>query len=133
LWLAWPPVAVVVLAAGLAGSVLSWRWAVDSQVAAIMTNRLLLGDGPGGRRPLPDWVVPPEGPWPATTAQHLAHWAIFLGTRDGDPPRASQEISALLERALHVSPLNPTARLALAQLERRETGGAKLSRSLGLR
>ncbi|HZW31954.1 MAG TPA: hypothetical protein VFF52_14685 [Isosphaeraceae bacterium] len=131
-WLAWPPVAVVVLIAGLAGCVLSWSWAIDSQSAAIMTNRLLLPQGPDRRRPLPDWVIPPEGAWLTTTAQHLAHWAVFLSDGDGDPRRAGPEISSLLERALQVSPLNPTARLALAQLERRENSGVKPSRSLGL-
>jgi hypothetical protein len=135
LWLTWPPVAVAVLVAGLTGIVLSWRWAADAQSAAIMTHRLLLPDGSGRRRPLPDWVVPPEGTWLTTTAGHLAHWAIFLGGDggvSGDPGRTPEEIASMLERALQVSPLNPTARLALAQLEQRPGGGAKPSRSLGL-
>ena len=51
--------------------------------------------------------------------------------RTGKGPFAS-EIAALLERALQVSPINPTARLALAQLEPPGSSTTVSIRSLGL-
>jgi tetratricopeptide (TPR) repeat protein len=125
-------VAVSVLVAGLAGCVLSWRWAVDSSSAAILTDRLIVTDGPGPRQPLPETVVPPEGRWVSTTAQHLAHWAVWLSAVEAGEPRSAPDVAPLLIRALHVSPLNPTARLALAQLEQRAGTATRSSRSLGL-
>ena len=58
--------------------VLSWWWACDSYSAAIMTDRLMTADRSAQRRPLPESVAPPDGTWMRSTAQHLAHWAIFL-------------------------------------------------------
>jgi hypothetical protein len=132
IWLAWPPVAVLVLLTGAASSVLSWWWAADSSSAAIVTQRLILADGPGLRKPLPDSVVPPEGPWVATTAQHLAHWAIFVGEVAGDRARSEPEVRSLLMRALHISPLHPAARVALAQLEPGRGAAPRSVRGLGL-
>jgi len=131
-WLAGPPAAVLVLAAGLAGCVLSWWWACDSYSASIMTERLLVTDLSAGRRPLPESVAPPDGTWTRSTAQHLAHWAIFLGRFQGDGDRSPREIATLLERALEVSPINPTARLAMAQLEPSGGGTTVSIRSVGM-
>jgi len=131
-WLAGPPLAVLVLAAGLAGCVLSWWWACDSYSASIMTGRLLTTDRSAQRRPLPESIGPPDGTWTRSTAQHLAHWAIFLSRFEGETNHSPQEISALLERALQVSPINPTARLALAQLEPPGSSRTVSVRSLGL-
>src|SRR5262249_43614447 len=64
--------------------------------------------------------------------QHLAHWAIYLSRFDGERGRPIDEIALLLERALEVSPLNPTARLAYAQLQPPGPGSAISIRSLGL-
>jgi len=131
-WLAGPPAAVLVLAAGLAGCVLSWWWACDSYSASIMTDRLLTTDRAAQRRPLPESVVPPSGTWTRSTAQHLAHWAIYLSRFHGERDHSPSEVPALLERALQVSPINPTARLAAAQVEPRGTGTTVSIRSLGL-
>ena len=50
----------------------------DSYSAAIMTGRLMAADRTARRRPLPESVAPPDGTWTRSTAQHLAHWAIFM-------------------------------------------------------
>jgi hypothetical protein len=97
-----------------------------------MTQRLIMADGPGRRKPLPDSIVPPEGRWVRTTAQHLAHWAVYLGAVEGPDSRSAPEVSSLLMRALEVAPLNPTARLLLAQFEQRAGGTPGSIRSLGL-
>jgi len=131
-WLAGPPAAALVLVAGLAGCVLSWWWACDSYSASIMTERLVTTDRSAQRRPLPESVVPPSGTWTRSTAQHLAHWAIFLSRFEAEKDDSPAEIHALLERALQVSPINPTARLAVAQLEGRGTKTTVSIRSLGL-
>jgi tetratricopeptide (TPR) repeat protein len=131
-WLAGPALAMGVLVVGLAGCVLSWWWASDSYAAAFMTHRLLALDSSNRRRPLPDSVVPPDGRWVSTTAQHLAHWAVFLRGTEGDETRAAPEIASLLVRAQEASPLNPTARLALAQLNPAAKGATRSIRGLGL-
>jgi tetratricopeptide (TPR) repeat protein len=131
-WLAGPPAALLVMAAGLAGCVLSWWWACDSYCASIMTSRLLLTDRSAQRRPLSESVGPPEGTWARSTAQHLAHWAIYLSRIQGEGDHRTDEIAALLERALQVSPLDPTARLAMAQLEAAGSGKTVSIRTLGL-
>jgi tetratricopeptide (TPR) repeat protein len=96
-----------------------------------MTDRLILSDGPGWHRPLPESVGPPSGRWMGTTAQHLAHWAIFLSVAAESDASSAEDIAALLEKALEASPLNPSARLAMAQLEARRGGKAGSIRSLG--
>jgi len=131
-WLAGPPAALLVVVAGLAGCVMSWLWACDSYSASIMTDRLLTTDRSAQRRPLPESVAPPYGTWTRSTAQHLAHWAIFLSRFEGERDYRPEEIPALLGRSLEISPINPTARLAVAQLEPPESGTTVSIRSLGL-
>jgi tetratricopeptide (TPR) repeat protein len=97
-----------------------------------MTDRLLATDRGVQQRPLPESVAPPYGTWTRSTAQHLAHWAIFLSRLEGEKGRSIEEIRALVERALQVSPLNPTARLAAAQLETPGPSTTVSIRSLGL-
>jgi tetratricopeptide (TPR) repeat protein len=123
-WLAGPPVVLFICAVGLVGSVLSWRWAGDSYTAAIMTDRLMLAGQSSQRRPLPESIVPPAGSWTMSTAQHLAHWAIFLNRNGAADERANSDVGTLLERALEAAPANPTARLAVAQLEPAGAGAA---------
>ena len=132
LWLAWPPLAAVVLLGGLGTCVLSWFWVVDASSAAIVTQRLMMTEVPGRHRPLPASVVPPDGGWSRTTAQHLAHWAIFLREAEADPNRPVPEVISMLTRALQISPLNPTARLALAQLDPPGSRAPRRSAALGL-
>jgi tetratricopeptide (TPR) repeat protein len=67
-----------------------------------------------------------------STAGHLTHWAIFLARFAGEDNQSPAETAALLERALTASPINPAARLALAQLERAQSTGDVSIRSLGL-
>ncbi len=132
-WLAWPPVAVSVLVMGLGACVLSWIWAVNASSSAIVTQRLLWPDTSPRRKGLPDSVVPPDGRWMTTTSQHVAHWAVFLGGREGDANRPGADVSEMLTRSLQISPLNPTARLALSRLEPASGGrSARPSGSLGL-
>ncbi len=129
-WLAWPPLAVAVLLAGLGACVLSAFWTSDASSAAIVAQRLMAPDGSGQRKALPPSVVLPDGRWLTTTAQHLAHWAIFL--REGGAERPSADVKPILMRALEISPLNPTARLALAQAEPPGGRGPASSRTLVL-
>jgi len=136
-WLAGPPFALFVLLCGSASCVLSVAWAGDSYSASIMTERLLSAKSGGPKRPLPEGVVPPEGTWVRTTAQHLAHWGFYQNALgDSDAGATAPDARALFERALEVSPINPTARLALAQLDQQEGtsvvpfGGLGLSRDV---
>jgi len=132
-WLAGPPIALFVLVCGTASCILSWAWAGDSYSASIMTDRLLSAKTGGPKRPLPDGVVPPDGTWVRTTAQHLAHWAVYNSrSGDADTDTTSSDVRALFERAMQVSPINPTARLALAQLDRQEGASVVTIAKLGL-
>jgi hypothetical protein len=131
-WLAGPPLAIFVLAVGLAGCVLSCLWAGDTYNASVVTDRLMSADRSALSRPLPESVGPPEGNWMSSTAGHLARWAIFLTRYDAGVRPQPEEITALLERALEASPLNREARLAVAQLEPPPYTGAVSLRSLGL-
>jgi tetratricopeptide (TPR) repeat protein len=131
-WVAGPPAAAIVMAVGLATCTLSWLWADDSYSASIMTARLLAANRTGQRAPLPESVAAPSGSWTRSTAQHLAHWAIFLSLSEGGKEPSRGEVSTLMKSALAVSPLNPTARLALAQLEQASDARALSSRGLGL-
>jgi tetratricopeptide (TPR) repeat protein len=131
-WLLGPPVAVFVLAIGLGGGVLSWRWATDAYAVSIMTGRLMSADGRAPRSALAVSVEPPDGTWTNSTAQHLAHWAIFMCRNETGQQPPLREASALLNKALQISPLNPTARLAIAQFEMAEAGEPISQRALGL-
>ncbi len=129
--LAGPPAALLIGLAGMAGCFLSCRWAGDSYAAAIMTDRLLAPDRATQRRPLPPSVTPPGGPWAYSTAQHLAHWAVFLSRNEAADANSRQTVTSLVLRALAASPLNPTVRLIFAQLESAEDGARLSVRSLG--
>jgi tetratricopeptide (TPR) repeat protein len=131
-WLAGPPVALLVLAASFAGFVLSCWWAGDSYNASVMSDRLSSADRSALRRPLPESVGPPKGNWMSSTAGHLAHWAIFLTRYDGGERARPEEVVTLLERALEASPINREARLAFAQLEPPPPAPAISLKSLGL-
>jgi tetratricopeptide (TPR) repeat protein len=85
------------------------------------------------RRPLPGSIVPPAGSWTRSTAQHLAHWAVFLNHNGASDGHTRSEIKALLERALETAPVNATARLTMAELEPAPPAGSTVSvRALGL-
>jgi hypothetical protein len=131
-WLVGPAAALFVVSTGLLGFGLSWSWARDSYMASVVTDRLLTSDRAIQRSPLPESVGPPEGGWMVSTAGHLAHWAIFLARFAGEDNQSPAETAALLERALSASPINPTARLALAQLESVQNTTNVSIRSLGL-
>jgi len=131
-WLAGPPAAAFVLAAGIAGCFLSWRWAGDSYSASIVTDRLLTQDRTARRLPLPESVSPPQGSWIGSTAGHLSRWATYLSHSQAERNISPEETALLSERALQVSPLDREARLALAQLEPLGSTTAVSIRSLGL-
>lgn len=131
-WLALPPVGVVVMGLGLLSCVLGWGWALDASSSAVATGRLLAGDGAGRPRPLPEGIGPPRGRWFGTTAQHLAHWGVYIARATPEERVSTAEAPELLKRALEVSPLNPTARLALAQLEAAGPSASGRIREVGL-
>jgi tetratricopeptide (TPR) repeat protein len=126
-------VAGFVVCVGVVGCLLSWSWGTDSFSAATITNRLISADANARRAPLPESVTPPRGTWLETSAQHLAHWAIYLNHFERAEENSSREtIRDLLGRSLQVSPINPTARLALAQIELAASPTSTSIRGLGL-
>lgn len=129
-WFAVPPAAITALGVGLMACVLSWWWAMDSSNGSLVTRRLLAVDGSARHRPLPETLQPPGGRWIRTTAQHLAHWAIASAAAEPADEQRAPDVVATLTRALDISPLNPTARLAMSQLE--GTGGEGQGRIRGL-
>ncbi len=131
-WLALPPVGVVALAIGVISCVLSWWWTLDASNSSVVTQRLLTADGSARRRRLPENLERPGGRWIKTTAQHLAHWAIYTAGVEQDERHSATEAPSILTQALEVSPLNPTARLAMSQLEGTGGDGSGRIRGLGL-
>ena len=131
-WIAGPPATAFVLAIGLAGGILSWWWTADSYSVGIMTRVLMAADRRPQRGPLPESIGPPDGTWARSTAQHLAQWAIFMTLTEPGKASTPEDALALASRALEVSPLNPTARLALAQLDQNENGATISPRGLGM-
>ena len=131
-WLGALPALAFVLSIGSAGTILSWRWAGDSYAASQMTARLFAAERAGQRAPLPDSVVPSSGTWTHSTAQHLAHWAVYMSTSELGKETTSREVKDLLDRALQISPLNPSARLALAQIDTPLDSPTIRHRTLGL-
>jgi tetratricopeptide (TPR) repeat protein len=131
LWLVWPPLAIATLLVGGLTCYLSWAWVADSYAAMLIAERLAPVDPMARRTALPDSLAPPSGSWTRTTAQHLAHWALYLEGaqrgKDAPPP----DIQGLLVTAVQVSPINATARLARARLESGRSEAAAAS-GLGL-
>ena len=127
-----PVLVVFILASGILGCSLAWRWVGDSYIAAVATDRLLMTDRSSQRRPLPDSVRPPEGSWMVSTAGHLTRWAIFRNRFAGEDKQSAEETAALLVQALAVSPINAEARLALAQLESDGKANSLSALSVGL-
>ncbi|MGO8900357.1 MAG: hypothetical protein ACLQU5_18710 [Isosphaeraceae bacterium] len=132
LWLVWPPTALLVIGMGIVGSLLSLRWSGDSFNAAVVSQRLLpRSENPGREKPLPESVVPPESSWWQTTPLHLAEWGVYLGRSRTDDDR-TEEGRELVEAAVRISPINPMARLARAQLASRSSKLAGRALDLGL-
>lgn len=131
-WLALPPVGAFALAAGLVACVLSWWWVRDASNASVITTRLQASAGSGRPRPLPKDFTPPGGRWIKTTAQHMAHWGIYVAREEKDEQHPAVQAPSLLTKALEISPLNPMARLAMAQLEEPGRDGTGRIRGLGL-
>ena len=116
IWLALPP-ALLLLGICTLGLVLSMSWARESYNASVVTHRLLTrsSNGRTSSKPLPEHVVPPALSWWQTTPLHLAEWGVYLG-RSASADEQTVEPQELLEGAIRISPINPTARLAHAQL-----------------
>lgn len=132
IWLAWPPAALLVLVMGVIGSLLSVRWASDSYNASVVNQRLIARTMSSEKeKPLPESVAPPDSSWWQTTALHLAQWGIYL-SRAGSAEDRTEEARDLLEAAIRISPINPTARLARAQLGSQSTESTRLAWNLGL-
>jgi tetratricopeptide (TPR) repeat protein len=131
-WLAWPPAALLVLALGVGGSVLAVRWSGESYNATLVHQRLLARQLGGGRvKPLPEGVAPPPPSWWVTTPRHLAQWGGYLD-RPAEGERTTEEADALIDAAIRISPLHPTARLARARRARGSAEPGDLARDLGL-
>ena len=113
-WLALPPVGAFMLGTGLLACVLSWWWAGDASTSAVVTQRVLAADETARHAPLPPGLSPTGGGWIKGTSQHLSHWAIVTAATEDDAKGRPSKASELLTRALEISPLNPTARLAIA-------------------
>ena len=119
-----PPLARVAAGHGLGplcggGRVrLSWKWGGESFSASMMTNRLILADASSAAQTASGVGCTASRNLDRNRRQqHLAHWAIYLNRferKKDDPARgyATFWIGRLKSRRL-----NPTARLALAQLE----------------
>jgi hypothetical protein len=132
LWLAWPPAALVTLAVGVGGLLLSCRWAGETFDASIVAQNLAARAAAGGKpRPLPESLAPPEPSWWRTTPQHLAQWGVYLGRAGADEDRG-EDARGLLEGAVRIAPIHPTARLARAELGPEADDPASLVRALGL-
>ena len=132
LWLVWPPTALMVIGMGIVGSLLSLRWSGDSFNASVVSQRLLpRSENPGREKPLPESVVPPESSWWQTTPLHLAEWGVYLGRSRTDDDR-TEEGRELVEAAVRISPINPMARLARAQLASKSSKFASRALDLGL-
>ena len=132
LWLAWPPAALLVLAMGIGGLLLTCRWAGETYDASVVAQHLLARTGAAGKpRPLPESMVPPEPSWWRTTPDHLAQWGVYLGRSASEDDRA-EEARRMLEGAVRISPINPTARLAREQLEPEPAEASGPVRALGL-
>ena len=132
LWLVWPPTALLVIGMGIVGSLLSLRWSGDSFNASVVSQRLLpRSENPGREKPLPESVVPPESSWWQTTPLHLAEWGVYLGRSRTDDDR-TEEGRELVEAAVRISPINPMARLARAQLASKSSKFAGRALDLGL-
>lgn len=131
-WLAGPAVAAVIVSMGLLGCAFSWCWAYDAYVASIVTDHLISGDRELRHSRLVDSVVPPRDSWMVSTAGHLAQWAIFLSLFGRENDRSTAVTADILKQALTVSPINATARLALAQLRSVENAKDVPIESLGL-
>jgi len=131
-WLVWPPAALLVIGMGIVGSLFSVRWSGDSFNASVVSQRLLARSGNQGRgKSLPESVAPPESSWWHTTPLHLAEWGVYLGrTRMADD--RTEEARDLLESAVRISPINPMARLARAQLVSRSSESTSRALDLGL-
>ncbi len=132
LWLVWPPAALLVIGMGIVGSLLSLGWSSDSWSASVVSQRLLTRSETQGReKPLPESIVPPESSWWKTTPLHLAEWGVYLGRTKRDDDR-TDEGRELVEAAVRISPINPMARLARAQLAAMSSESTSRGLDLGL-
>jgi len=132
LWLVWPPAALLVIGMGIVGSLLSLRWSSDSFNASVVSQRLLTrSENQGREKPLPESVVPPQSSWWKTTPLHLAEWGVYLGRTRTDDDR-TDEGRELVEAAVRISPINPMARLARAQLASKSSKSTSRALDLGL-
>lgn len=132
LWLVWPPTALFVIGMGIVGSLLSLRWSSDSFNASVVSQRLLTrSENQGREKPLPESVVPPQSSWWKTTPLHLAEWGVYLGRTRTDDDR-TDEGRELVEAAVRISPINPMARLARAQLASKSSKLTSRALDLGL-
>ena len=131
-WLVWPPAAILVIGLGIVSSLLCFRWSSESFNASVVSHRLITrSENQGKERPLPESVVPPESSWWQTTPLHLAEWGVYLGrSRTGD--NRTDEGRELVDAAVRISPINPMARLARAQLTAKSSESDGRALALGL-
>ncbi|MFO0910192.1 MAG: hypothetical protein U0794_17925 [Isosphaeraceae bacterium] len=130
LWLAWLPAATLAAGVGTLGCVGSVIWARDGYSAGVVAARLEPAKGKDKTKPLPEGVIPGRPNWWATTGTHLVEWAVYLDRNAADPAQAA-EARTLLDRAVEATPLQPSARFALAHAIPNEKDTPPLVRSLG--
>lgn len=122
LWLGWLPAATAAVGVGVVGLAGAWVWSLDAYNAGVVARRLAANEP--RVKPLPEGVVPTDGPWWKTDARNLVTWAAYLD-RTGDDPAQAEDAVALLGRAAEASPLNPTVRYARARPMPGEPSAAK--------
>lgn len=105
------PALMVVTAIGVIASLASWGWVIDAYSAGLVAARL--APGSSHAKPLPEWVTPNPSTWWRTTAAHLVEWSAYLD-RGANDAAAIEEVRRLLDHALQTSPLERSARFALA-------------------
>jgi hypothetical protein len=135
------------LVLGGAGIVVATGWALESERAAVVANRLARSRTLTMTRlePRPAWVTPPDRKWWKSTPQHLTYWAMeHARTASASDPASVEEVKELLEAAVQAAPLEACARFALAhqgegegvgvgktpQRRREEIKGLSLSRDV---
>jgi tetratricopeptide (TPR) repeat protein len=117
---------------GLAGSILSVHWAVDSYNASVVSQRLLAHNLTASRgNPLSKGMHLPQVSWWSTTPLQLTNWSLYL-ERSPEEEEQTERPEELLEAAVRIAPLHPAARLDRVKHAAGANRPGQLAQSLGL-
>lgn len=111
LWLGWLPLTVSALGASALGVALACNWSADARTSGVLAA-FVAHSKPGATFPLPPEELPAPAWW-RTSGSGLAHRAVALARSDNAD---TEEVRALLTAAIQASPLDASARFALARL-----------------